>query len=128
MTQQTHSKKTGHDELRLPLSQVTAELKAGAFISRIKPYTSRGEQEIIDDVKHQIGLVLAGDLTRPQAMLAGHAEALDALCYNLLSQAQRSTDPEAAVAYVGAAVKALEGCRSAAEGLATIKHLTSTSQ
>ncbi|MGH8419961.1 MAG: hypothetical protein ACRER8_22210 [Pseudomonas sp.] len=103
-------------------------MKAGTFISVIKPYTDRSGQEIIEDVKHQIGLVLGGDLTRPQAMLAGHAEALDALFYNLLSQAQRSKDPEVVGAFLSAAVKAQEGCRSAAEGLATIKQLTSTSQ
>lgn len=112
----------------LTLAELSPEIKAAVFISVIKPYSLFGEQEIIEDVKRQISLVLAGDLSRPQAMLAGHAEALDALFYNLLSQAQREKDPEAATALVGAAVKAQEGCRSAIEGLATFKRLTTVSQ
>jgi hypothetical protein len=107
----------------LALSDLSPELKAAVLISTIKPYSLLGEQAVIDDVKHQIGLVLAGDLTRPEAMLAGHAEALDALFYSLLSQAHRSTDPHDLAALVGAAVKAQGGCRSAVEGLATFKRL-----
>ncbi|WP_282365626.1 hypothetical protein [Pseudomonas sp. PS02290] len=105
----------------LSLSDLSPELKAAVLISTIKPYSMLGEQAVIEDVKHQIGLVLAGDLSRPQAMLAGHAEALDALFYSLLSQAQRATEPESLAALIGSAVKAQEGCRSAVEGLATLK-------
>lgn len=107
----------------LALSELTPELKAAVFISIIKPYTLLGEQAIIEDVKEQIGRVLAGDLDRPAAMLAGHAEALDALFYNLLSQAQQAKDFDAIVALTTAAVKAHEGCRSAVEGLATFRRL-----
>jgi hypothetical protein len=112
----------------LSLSDLSPEFKAGVFISVIKPYSLLGEQAVIEDVKHQIGLVLAGDLTRPEAMLAGQAEALDALFYSLLSQAHRSKDPHELAALVGAAVEAQAGCRSAVEGLATFKRLTSVSQ
>lgn len=111
----------------LSLSDLSPELKAAVLISTIKPYSLLGEQAVIADVKHQIGLVLAGDLTRPEAMLAGHAEALDALFYSLLSQAQRATEPESLAALIGSAVKAQEGCRSAVEGLATFKRLKATS-
>lgn len=111
----------------LSLSDLSPELKAAVLISTIKPYSLLGEQAVIEDVKHQIGLVLAGDLTRPEAMLAGHAEALDALFYSLLSQAQRATEPELLAALIGSAVKAQEGCRSAVEGLATFKRLKATS-
>jgi hypothetical protein len=107
----------------LPLSELTPELKAAIFISIIKPYSLLGEQAIISDVKQQIGRVLAGDLDRPAAMLAGHAEALDALFYNLLSQAQQAKDLDAIVALTAAAVKAQEGCRSAVVGLATFRRL-----
>jgi hypothetical protein len=112
----------------LALSDLSPELKAAVLISTIKPYSLLGEQAVIEDVKHQIGLVLAGDLTRPEAMLAGHAEALDALFYSLLSQAHRSKDPHELAALVGAAVEAQAGCRSAVEGLATFKRLTSAGQ
>ncbi len=105
MNQQTASAASS----TLPLSEISPELKAAVFISVIKSYSLQGEQEIIEDIKRQISLVLAGDLTRPQAMLAGHAESLNALFYSLLSQAQREKDPEAATALVGAAVKAQEG-------------------
>lgn len=107
----------------IALSDLSPELKAAVLISTIKPYSLLGEQAVIEDVRHQIGLVLAGDLTRPEAMLAGHAEALDALFYSLLSQAQRATEPESLAALIRSAVKVQEGCRSAVEGLATFKRL-----
>jgi hypothetical protein len=114
------------DDSPLTLDELSPELKAAVFISVIKPYSLLGEQEIIEDVKRQIDLVLAGDLARPQAMLAGHAESLDAMFYKLLSQAQREKDPETVTALMAAAVKAQEACRSAIEGLATFKRLTTT--
>lgn len=103
---------------------LSPELKAASMICGIKPYSSAGEQTLIDEVKRQIDAVVAGDMSRPEAMLAAQAESLDALFYNLLSRAQRSTDAEAVTTLVGAAVKAQEGCRSAIEGLATVKRLS----
>lgn len=102
---------------------LSPEMKAASFICGIKPYASFSEQVVIDEVTQQIGRVRDGDLDRPAAMLAGHAEALDALFYNLLSQAQQAKDFDAIVALTAAAGKAQEGCRSAVEGLATFKRL-----
>ncbi|HEX8542678.1 MAG TPA: hypothetical protein VF671_13335 [Pseudomonas sp.] len=127
MNHQTHSDVNTHTDKHHSLVDLSPALKAAVFISVIKPYSLLGEQEIIEDIKHQISLVLAGDLARPEAMLAGHAEALDALFYNMLSQAQRAKDPEAAATLIGSAVKAQEGCRSAVEGLATFKRMAATS-
>jgi hypothetical protein len=127
MTKPAHSEASPEGS-PLVLAELSPEFKAAVFISVIKPYSLRGEQEIIEDIKRQISLVLDGDLARPQAMLAGHAESLDAMFYKLLSQAQREKDPDTVIALMAAAMKAQEGCRSAIEGLATFKRLTTASE
>lgn len=100
---------------------LTPEMKAASFICGIKPYASFSEQAVIEEVTQQIAAVVAGDMARPEAMMAAQAETLDALFYSLVAQAQRATDPELCSTFLVAALRAHEGCRSAVESLATIQ-------
>lgn len=100
---------------------LTPEMKAASFICGIKPYASFSEQAVIEEVTQQIAAVVAGDMTRPEAMMAAQAETLDALFYSLVAQAQRATEPDLCAMLLGAALRAHEGCRSAVESLATIQ-------
>jgi hypothetical protein len=113
---QQQDKKTTHITLGL-----TPEMKAASFICGIKPYSSLGENAVIDEVRQQIAAVADGDMTRPAAMMAAHAETLDALFYSLVAKAQREADPEVSLTILSAALRAHEGCRSAVESLSGIQ-------
>lgn len=91
--------------------------KAGSLIAGIKPFSTQGAHQVIDEIKRQIEAVRSGDLGRGQAMLVAQAEALDVLFYSYLSRAQGANDTEGIAASLALAVKAMEGCRIAIEGL-----------
>lgn len=94
--------------------------KAGSLIAGVRPFTAQGAHQVIDEIKRQIEAVRSGDLSRGEAMLVAQAEALDVLFYSYLSQTQKSEDIEITAASLALAVEAMNGCRSALEGLSAI--------
>lgn len=100
---------------------LSPELKAAALIAAVKPYSALGEAPIIEEIRRQIEAVRGGDMSRAQTMLVAQAETLDVLFYSLVSKAQAANDYQVMAEALGLAVKAVEGCRLALEGLAIIR-------
>lgn len=95
--------------------------KAGSLIAGIKPFSTQGAHQIIDEIKRQIEAVRSGDLSRGEAMLVAQAEALDVLFYSYLSQARSAKESDAITATLTLAAKAAETCQKALVALHCLK-------
>jgi hypothetical protein len=95
--------------------------KAGSLIAGIKPFSTQGAHQIIDEIKRQIETVRSGDLSRGEAMLVAQAEALDVLFYSYLSQARISKDVDTVASWISLAVKTTQGCHTALTGVSRLK-------
>ncbi|WP_226506457.1 hypothetical protein [Pseudomonas sp. MWU16-30317] len=99
---------------------LSPELKAAALIAAVKPYSALGEVPIIEEIRRQIEAARGGDMSRGHAMLVAQAETLDVLFYSLASKARAANDYQTMAELLCVVVKAVEGCRSALEGIAAI--------
>lgn len=94
--------------------------KAGSLIAGIKPFSTQGAYQIIDEIKRQTEAARSGDLGRGQAILVAQAEALDVLFYSYLSKSTGANNDRDAAAFLGVALRAAQGCRIALEGVEAI--------